>query len=82
MTGLTMQELVSKAAEWGLAPLLIPGKRVIWVFECPKCERKTMVKFFKDADKRHKIHACRSCGHRHMSPGWVKRWGTFLTGTE
>ena len=78
---MTMQELVNQARSFDLAPLLVPGKRLIMTFTCPKCKGKRMIKFVKDADLRHKIWACKDCGLRKMSKGWIKRWGTFITGT-
>jgi ribosomal protein L37AE/L43A len=49
-------------------------------FVCPKCTGREMIKFIKQPDLRNKIHACKDCGYRYMSPGWQKRHGTFLTG--
>ncbi len=77
----SMQELVNQAATWGLAPLLVPGQKIIMTFKCPKCKGVAMIKLVKDADLRHKIWACKDCGFRKMSAGWIKRWGSFLTGT-
>jgi predicted RNA-binding Zn-ribbon protein involved in translation (DUF1610 family) len=75
-----MQVLVANAATFGLTPFLMPGKKIIMTFVCPKCKGHEMIKFIKQPDLRNKIHACKDCGYRFMSPGWVKRHGTFLTG--
>ena len=75
-----MQLIINEASRFGLIPFMWPGKKSIARFVCPKC-KGYMVKFVKPADMRHKIHACRDCGHRHMSKGWIRRWGTFITGT-
>lgn len=78
---MTMQELVNKAAQFGLSPLLIPGRRIIMIFRCPRCKSPHMIKFMKKPDYRNKIWACKDCGMRKMSKGWVEKHGTFLTGT-
>jgi predicted RNA-binding Zn-ribbon protein involved in translation (DUF1610 family) len=77
----TMQQLINKAVSFGLAPFLVPGKKLIMTFTCPKCGRKNMIKFIKKPDYRNKIWACKDCGFRKMSKGWVKNHGPFLTGT-
>lgn len=81
MTNMTMQELVNTAASWGLSPFLIPRKRIIMTFTCPRCSSRHMVKFVKPPDLRNKIHACKDCGYRYMTPGYKEKHGTFLTGT-
>lgn len=75
-----MQTLVANAATYGLTPFLRPGMNIIMTFICPKCGRYEMIKFIKQPDLRNKVHACKDCGYRRMSKGWVKRHGTFLTG--
>ena len=77
----TMTELVKMALIWGLTPFLVPGKKIIMTFTCPKCKKTNMIKFFKKPDLRNKIHACKDCGYRYMTPGYKKNHGTFLTGT-
>ena len=75
-----MQKMISGALKFGLVPFLIPGKKIIMGFKCPKCKSKWMIKFIKQPDFRNKIHACKDCGYRYMTPGWKKHHGTFLTG--
>ncbi|RLD57770.1 MAG: hypothetical protein DRI97_04635 [Bacteroidetes bacterium] len=75
-----MMTLVANAATFGLTPLLVRGKKIIMTFSCPKCKGKSMIKFVKRPDYRNKIHACKDCGYRYMSPGWKAQHGTFMTG--
>ena len=77
-----MHTLVANAATYGLTPFLFPGKQIIMTFICPKCKSREMIKFIKEPDRRNKIHACKDCGYRNMSPGWKKNHGTFLTGVS
>ena len=77
-----MQTLVANAATFGLTPFLRPGVKIIMTFVCPKCTGREMIKFIKQPDLRNKIHACKDCGYRYMSPGWQKKHGTFLTGVS
>jgi predicted RNA-binding Zn-ribbon protein involved in translation (DUF1610 family) len=72
----SLYEIVKNAAQYGCKPLLVPGKKQIMRFTCPRCGG-FMVKFTKPPDKRHKIHACKDCGYRYMSPGWTEIHGTF-----
>ena len=77
----SMTELIKTAVAYGLSPFMVPGKKLIMTFKCPKCRRLAMIKFIKKPDLRNKIHACKDCGYRYMTPGYKKNHGTFLTGT-
>lgn len=77
----SMVELVKTAAGWGLSPFMIPNKNLIMTFTCPHCKSPHMIKFIKKPDLRNKIHACKDCGYRYMTPGYKKNHGTFITGT-
>ena len=50
-----MSLIIKKAAANGLVPLLIPGKKVIMTFKCPRCNKMHMIKFIKKPDLRNKI---------------------------
>lgn len=76
-----MTKLVKIALTWGLSPFMVPGKKIIMTFKCPKCGGNHMIKFIKAPDHRNKIHACKDCGYRKMTDGYKKQHGTFLTGT-
>lgn len=77
----SMIDLVKLAGGWGLSPFLVPGKNIIMTFTCPDCGNRLMIKFVKKPDLRNKIHACKDCGYRKLTPGYKKNHGTFLTGT-
>jgi len=71
-----IQDIVSKAATFGITPFMVAGKNIIEQFECPEC-KGLMIKLIKKPDYRNKIHACKDCGYRHMTDGWLKHHGTF-----
>jgi predicted RNA-binding Zn-ribbon protein involved in translation (DUF1610 family) len=72
-----IQDIVSKAATYGVTPFLMSGKKLIMLFICPNCNGHHMIKLIKKPDYRNKIHACKDCGYRYLSPGFIKNNGTF-----
>lgn len=78
-TYVDFQKMIFKAAFFALTPLMVEGTRTLDVHECPACKAKdAMIKFVKEPDRRNRIHACRYCGYRKMTPGYMKTNGPFM----
>jgi len=75
----TFVHIIASAAMYGFAPLMFKDKKVLQVFDCPQCKsHMSMIKLVKKPDLRNRIHACKECGYRKMTPGFVEKNGSFV----
>lgn len=58
--------VVKAAIAKGFAPVLMPGKNIILMMQCPKCKRAKMGKFLLKTDRRAYVKAC-ACGYREYT---------------
>jgi hypothetical protein len=71
--------IIGAAEKYGFSPLLVSGTRTLEVHECPRCKDKHgMIKLVKKPDLRNRVHACKECGYRKMTPGYIATNGPFL----
>lgn len=70
-----ISDIIKKGVEHGLAPVLMPKKKLVFIFKCPECKKLKMVKFTNP--NRHRImpkfrskkSVC-TCGYVHRTKGW------------
>lgn len=63
-----ISDVIKEGILYGLAPVLMKGKRIVMLFACPHCKtNKKMVKFTQPKTRATKtVSAC--CGHVVHSP--------------
>jgi hypothetical protein len=65
---LYISDIIKENVDAGAKPVLIPGKKLVMLFECPYCKaKKKMVKFSKGRGKKQ---VCSKCHRVHHTATW------------